>query len=744
MRLLRTFPLLAFALVLLAVVGFCVAQESVGLLLVCGALAAMSWYVTEGPRGRSLPRWTSNVLVIAVTINLIADFFQNPESLLGVLGRFVIWLTLIKLYERKAARDYAQLLSLSLLLILIGATGRANIIFGGILAIYGLLGVYVLLAYQLYASYEVVRGARRDAIGEHRPVLPSLRPIIGRRPGMHFRSLVTGIVISGFVGSAALFVLFPRGMGGWIGSIAPDGPITSGIPDDVNLTTGTRINESRRVVLTARFFDHNGMTIGNERAIRLRSDVREDYDERGAWLRADSALVRPIELSTPGFAGLGEHAITPDFDHTLEIDVFHVPEWLFTTGTPIAVSTPEAGAVVRFDPRRFTLMAASGRAPQRYTIRFQSAPSDETLQALTGNMRPRIYPSPSDGRYADLARQILRSAGLPEAQPQDAAERWNWHRDASQALADHLRRGAYTYTLDLRDVTLPISNGRPADPTAHFLFETRRGHCEYFASGLILMCRSIGIPARMVIGYLAMEFDDSDKQFIVRDSNAHAWVEVQTGPRRWREVDPTPASIIQAHAGTGSFADQARFLFDRAEATWENGFWSFDHDAQLGFAHQLDLSTSWFSDAWGGIRDWLSAVNRRFYFGPAGYIWMLGVGAIGIVTITVAWRVFRRWGRIRSTVHLEHFHGVQSQRLLRQLGFYLDMLRVLERGSCAKPYWQPPLAFAGTLARTKPTAAETVRELTTMFYEARYGGRRLTTEDLKEAQTLIGGLDESL
>ncbi|MCH8211483.1 MAG: hypothetical protein IIB99_08920, partial [Planctomycetes bacterium] len=101
MKLLRGFPAMALSVVLLSIVGFFVSQESVGLLLVCGALAAMSWYITEGPRGRSLPRWTSNVLVLAVTINVFVDFFQHREDVLGVLGRFVVWLTLIKLYERK-------------------------------------------------------------------------------------------------------------------------------------------------------------------------------------------------------------------------------------------------------------------------------------------------------------------------------------------------------------------------------------------------------------------------------------------------------------------------------------------------------------------------------------------------------------------------------------------------------------------------------------------------------------------
>ena len=68
MKLLRSFPILAHAVVLLSIVGVSVATQSAGLLLVGGVLAALSWYVTEGHRGRSLPDWTANILIIAATL----------------------------------------------------------------------------------------------------------------------------------------------------------------------------------------------------------------------------------------------------------------------------------------------------------------------------------------------------------------------------------------------------------------------------------------------------------------------------------------------------------------------------------------------------------------------------------------------------------------------------------------------------------------------------------------------------
>jgi transglutaminase-like putative cysteine protease len=61
---------------------------------------------------------------------------------------------------------------------------------------------------------------------------------------------------------------------------------------------------------------------------------------------------------------------------------------------------------------------------------------------------------------------------------------------------------------------------------------------------MVALCRSVGINARMVAGYLAAEFDASTGRYIVRESNAHAWVEAELGTDRWRRYDPTPPATL--------------------------------------------------------------------------------------------------------------------------------------------------------------------------------------------------------
>jgi len=105
--------------------------------------------------------------------------------------------------------------------------------------------------------------------------------------------------------------------------------------------------------------------------------------------------------------------------------------------------------------------------------------------------------------------------------------------EKARALERHLR-GNYSYSLELR--------GRPnsRDPLAMFLFEARRGHCEYFASAMAVMLRELGIPARLVNGFRIGEYNDIGNDWTVRQYDAHSWVEAWVSPLGWHEFDPTP------------------------------------------------------------------------------------------------------------------------------------------------------------------------------------------------------------
>ena len=121
----------------------------------------------------------------------------------------------------------------------------------------------------------------------------------------------------------------------------------------------------------------------------------------------------------------------------------------------------------------------------------------------------------------------------------------------------------------------------------------------------------------------------------------------------------------------------------------------------------------------------------------------ISFGAIVIAAIAV-WTRLRRAARLRTTLTLQHVGGAAQHRMLRQLGFYLDMLTVFEDAGVPKPRWQPPLEYADMLDREHPRGGSIARQLTGLFYAARYGRRNLSPDELARADTLVQQLRSAL
>ncbi|MGE5153853.1 MAG: DUF3488 and DUF4129 domain-containing transglutaminase family protein [Bdellovibrio bacteriovorus] len=185
----------------------------------------------------------------------------------------------------------------------------------------------------------------------------------------------------------------------------------------------------------------------------------------------------------------------------------------------------------------------------------------------------------------------------------------DWQREAEdpwslvQAGLRFFNREAFHYTL------LPPRLG--ANPTDEFLFETRRGFCEHFASSFAVLMRLAGVPSRIVLGYLGGEPNRIGGYHMVWQSDAHAWVEVLLPDRGWVRVDPTAAvdparvdnrgasRLLGANAPLRFEVDpsgplmralrQARLLADSLDAAWQEWVLDFSADHQRSLLSRLGL-----------------------------------------------------------------------------------------------------------------------------------------------------------
>ena len=175
-----------------------------------------------------------------------------------------------------------------------------------------------------------------------------------------------------------------------------------------------------------------------------------------------------------------------------------------------------------------------------YTAEYLSrAPTEEDLQdsravpAGVGQQHLRVDPA-----SADVVAAILSNIVTDEMSPIDKA----------RAIQSHLRGPDYTYSLELAGPTVDGSgNLVQLDPLSHFLL-TRQGYCTQFATAMVMMARTEGIPARFAIGFLPGDSSTDGVRTVVA-SDAHAWPELYFDGLGWLRFEPTPATRVSGTPG---------------------------------------------------------------------------------------------------------------------------------------------------------------------------------------------------
>ncbi len=164
------------------------------------------------------------------------------------------------------------------------------------------------------------------------------------------------------------------------------------------------------------------------------------------------------------------------------------------------------------------------------------------------------------GKYPlDVQLEYLQLPALDSRIPQLAAS------ITATAKTDYDKAAAIErYLLTHFTYTLQLSRTPPSDPIAEFLFTRKQGHCEYFAAAMAVMLRALGIPSRVVNGFRGSEFNDLTSEYVVRDSDAHSWVEAYFPGYGWVSFDPTPGGPGQPHTAW----DRAMLYVDAMESFW--------------------------------------------------------------------------------------------------------------------------------------------------------------------------------
>lgn len=195
---------------------------------------------------------------------------------------------------------------------------------------------------------------------------------------------------------------------------------------------------------------------------------------------------------------------------------------------------------------------------------------DYTVDIEMRDSLPNWYldlPDNSNPKTVELARQMFEQAGSAEA--------------FIHAVLLKFNQDEYYYTLE------PPALGR--DPVDQFLFDTRQGFCEHYASAFAVLMRAANIPSRVVLGYQGGELNPQAEHLIVRQSDAHAWTEVWLPNKGWRRIDPT-AAVAPERIDAGMSGSR----MSGAAAAW--GF-----SSPSAFFHNLGLSWDAINAKWNDL-----------------------------------------------------------------------------------------------------------------------------------------------
>ena len=475
--------------------------------------------------------------------------FGGPESVLpGVLARLILSLSAIKLLQSKSERDWIFLYIMAFFQVLLAAGLSISALYLFSFIAFTFCMVCTIILFEMRKTNRAVaeKASVKQEASVDRPAFKGVKKI----PLTAFLLIVAMILIA-----TPMFFLLPRVGGAGLG-VDPGGvSARSGFSDTVRLGNIGKIQQNDEVVMRVRLEGKD--SAGN---LRWRGMAHDTFDGK-SWSRSRAGVREPRTR--------GDGDIIRVDTATGRESILLQTVYLEPLDTPVLFAAPRVvgvqgsfDAVVK-DAYGGISFQRSGERVSYKVLSDTSIPTDTELRSDNGQYPVQFgsylqLPESLDTRIGELTAEMIRGK----------RNRF----DATQAIENYLQT-QFGYTLEQK------AGGD--DPLADFLFNVREGHCEYFATAMVMMLRTQGIVARLATGFQQGDYNETADVFVVRQRHAHAWVEVYfPGEEVWVPFDPTPA------AGQGSGGEAvgitARFnkYLEALEMFWIQYFVAFDNQEQ--------------------------------------------------------------------------------------------------------------------------------------------------------------------
>lgn len=674
------------------------------------AVLIFSWIVDSTRIERSVAGRILKFLAPGCIPLFIIDYTLLTRSFENAVFHLILFVAAIKLLTLSKDRDYLLLYVISFTQLLAAASRTVDPVFTACFLVFLFSAIASMILFEMRRSNaRLQKEARVHPVIVPRELHGTGMELFSPFPAKTLLVACAGITLLILFISIPLFFLLPRVTLGSYRQPSGKTLMTSGFSERVELGHIGTIKQSDAVVMRVKT-DKSFEELPHD--IKWRGLAFDFYDGR-AWTRSEQAR-NPIP--TQGwYYKLENYTQRANLtNQTFFVEALSTNA-VFASHRVLAVSR-DVGRL-RYDTLGNLYTSGHALNKLKYTAISDTIIPDASEMS---DLRPipeevlRVYTRvpPVDPRIARLARQVTEKAA---------------NRYEKALMLEHYLRSTYEYSLVLRGTP------KSADPLAMFLFDVRKGHCEYFASALAIMLRQLGIPSRLVNGFRRGEYNSIGESWTVRQYDAHSWVEAYFPPYGWIEFDPTPPEPRRPRNAL------SRLLYDLSDAAnlwwWEN-IVNYDsasqHRAVAAFLGRLDNFNN-------HIRGIAALAHGKVQSGAralaTGWIIPLTIVAIAAAAM-LAIRPMRRLivKPIRRRLIRENPRSLA-------IDFYEEAITLLGSKGMKLVRGQTPLEFAHGL-RGHP-AANAFLALTVMYNEARFARRDIRIR-AREAEALLNALRESL
>ncbi|HWP91278.1 MAG TPA: DUF3488 and transglutaminase-like domain-containing protein [Thermodesulfobacteriota bacterium] len=622
------------------------------------------------------------LLAFALLLYAFLSIVVFGKDAFNVILTFLIYTQVIKLLGRKDMRDYIQIFILSFFHFLAGTILTVDFSYGIAFVVYVSVALWAIIV--LSMRKESMEASSND---DPRVVTPL------------FLSSTVIISFGIFAFTALMFVSIPRLKSGFLTSafIRPEA-LKTGFSDEVKLGQVGEIKLDSSPVMRVKILNSDPESLPE--TIYWRGIALDHFD--GTTWRASNRDYKMYKSDPEGVIRVKENG-----DRVLVQEIVTEPldtDVIFAGSLPVGFKGIAGGRLAEFND--------SYVLPVKLSYRLKYTAYSDLSSPLPRDLREEKnkYPAlikrhylqlpPMDERISELAREITKL----DRNPYDQAV------SVKRYLVTNM---GYTRTLP---------PGAGEFPLEDFLFESKAGHCEYFATAMVVLLREVGIPARIVNGFVGGEWNEYGNFFLLRESNAHSWVEVYFPESGWVIFDPTPAGNDSLAADDSLFF--IRSYLDYLKYKWSRYVVDFNQQDQVRLFDEFRSGWSWRKNNLENRVDRVTSLHKK---------WLVGF----LLVALVGWTLYNR-------SDLRYFIGYRSKKPLEKASvIYKKSLSLLSKKGYPKAEHLTPREFARDVTKEGGARFHTFVELTEKYLNLRFGGEAVKSK-LLELEALLDRLRKEI